>query len=161
MTVEKPENVRLAIPSDEDAVYRLLLKLHEDNSIGYAYEEEAVRTYIKNGTERRGGFVAVIDAPDRPGEISASVGLHFGQFWYSSKHYMAETWLFVDPDYRRGTGYADDLMNWVRWLKDAFNASSPDHLEFFTSVSSRKRLAQKAKWWARRGELIGHIFLIK
>lgn len=153
--------VRLAGPADEDAIYRLLQGLDADNSIGFPYEEDAVRESIRVGTEGRGGFVAVIDAPDRPGEIVGSVCLHWAQPWYSRQWFMHEVWLFVDPAYRKGTGYADALMAWVQWLKESFNAKVDKPVPFFTSVSSRKRLAAKERWWQRRGERIGVIFLLK
>lgn len=153
--------VRLAGPADEDAVFRLLQRLDDDNGLGFPYHEDKVRQSIRVGTEQKGGFVAVIDAPDRPGELAASIGLHWAQPWYSNDFFMHEVWLFVDPDYRGGTGYADDLMRWAQWLKDSFNAKLGKEVPFFTSVSSRKRLDAKERWWRRRGQKIGVIFLLK
>ena len=153
--------VRLATPADEDAVYRLLCHLEADNGLGWPHDEDRVRESIRIGTEKRGGIVAVIDAPDRPGELAGSIGLHWAQPWYSNRHFFHEVWLFVDPEYRRGTGYADALMRYAQWLKDSFNAKAGEEVPFFTSVSSRKRLAAKMRWWGRRGEMIGAIYLLR
>lgn len=153
--------VRLAGPADEDAVFRLLQLLDKDNGLGFPYHEDAVRDAIRVGTEQKGGFVAVIDAPDKPGEMAASVCLHWAQPWYSRDWFLHEVWLFVDPAYRKGTGYADALMDWVSWLKENFNARVDKPVPFFTSVSSRRRLEAKERWWRRRGEKIGVIFLLR
>lgn len=153
--------VRLAAPEDEDAVLRLLVKLDSDNSIGFPYHEERVRESIRMGTEAQGGYIGVIDAPDRPGEIAGSVGLHWSQPWYSYDFFFHEVWLFVDPAYRKGTGYGDALMKFSQDLKARMNAISDKPVPFFTSVSSRKNLAKKMRWWGRRGEFIGAIYLLK
>ena len=159
--MKSPAVVRIATPADEDAVYRLLLGLERDNGIGFRHDEDRVRGSIREGTERRGGIVAVIDAPDQPGEIAGSIGVHWGQFWYSHQHYLAETWLFVAPQYRRGTGYADALMQYASWIKATFNKEGAPELPFFTAVTTRKRLAAKRRWWCRRGEEVGAIFLLR
>ena len=158
---ERPTVGRIAGPADEDAIYHLLLGLEADNGLGFPHEESAVRESIRQGTERRGGFVFVIDAPDEPGKIIASLGVHFGKFWYSNASYLHETWLFVDPAYRRGTGYADVLMQWARWLHAAFKQAQGEDVPFFTSVTSRKRFEAKRRWWSRRGTQIGAIYLLR
>lgn len=153
--------VRLAGPADEDAIYRLLVKLDADNSIGFPYHEDAVRKSIRIGTERSAGMIGVIEAPDSPGEMAASVGLHWAQPWYSNDWFMHEVWLFVDPQYRKGTGYGDALMRWVQECKERGDAVMKRSTPFFTSVSSRKNLRTKMRWWGRRGELIGAIYLLR
>lgn len=153
--------VRLGTPEDEDAIMRLLVKLDADNSIGFPYHEDKVRESIKIGTEARGGYIGVIDAPDQPGEMAGSVGLHWAQPWYSNDFFFHEVWLFVDPDYRKGTGYGDALMRFSQNLKDRMNQISDKPVPFFTSVSSRKNLQKKMRWWRRRGEHIGSIYLLR
>lgn len=155
-----PKVGRLATPADEDATYRLLLGLERDNGIGYPHDEAKVRQAIRQGTERRGGYVVVIDDPDRPGEVVGSVGITWGEFWYGGT-YLAEQWLFVDPEHRRGTGYADALMDWAKWFRDALQEAAGRDIPCFTSVTSRKRFAAKQRWWRRRGEQVGAIFLLR
>lgn len=159
--IERPLSVRHAEPKDEDGIYRLLLKLHADNSIGFPYDEDRVRESIRLGTERKGGIVAVIEDPDKPGEFAASIGIAPSQFWYSNQHYLHEVWLFVSPEYRKGTTYANDLMQYAKWVKERFSVGAPEPVPFFTSVSSRRRLKEKMRWWGRRGELIGAIYLLR
>lgn len=153
--------VRLAAPADEDAIYRLLQLLSEDNSIGFPYHEDRVRQSIQMGLSGREGYIGVIDDPNRPGEVVGSVGLHLAQPWYSNDWFIHEVWLFVDPQYRKGTGYADALMEFSRTLKKAIERRVEAPVPFFTSVSSRKRLKAKMRWWARRGEMIGAIYLLR
>lgn len=151
--------VRIAGPDDEDAIFRLLERLAADNSIGFPYHEDQVRRSIRIGTERKAGLVAVVETPDK--QIVGSVGLHWAQPWYSNDWFVHEVWLFVDPAYRKGTGYADALMRWVQGVKERGDASTGRKTPFFTSVSSRKRLAAKMRWWGRRGEMIGAIYLLR
>lgn len=154
-------NVRVATPADEDALYRLLLGLERDNTLGYEHNEDRVRQHIKLGTEKTGGVHGVIDAPDRPGELAGSVGIVWNQLWYSDEWFWHELWLFVDPEYRRGTGYGDALMEWAKHWHDSFCDKMGREVPFFTSVSSRKRLKTKMRWWQKRGEQVGAIYLLR
>lgn len=153
--------VRLAGPGDENALYDLLLGLERDNSIGYPHDEDRVRHHIRLGTERTGGIHGVIDWPEQPGRLAGSVGIIWNQFWYSREFYWHELWLFVRPECRKGTGYADDLMAWAQEIHRKFAVSVGKETPFFTSVTSRKRLDAKIRWWRRRGPMIGAIFLLR
>lgn len=157
----RPAVGRIADPADEDAIYRCLLGLEFDNGLGFPHDEETVREAIRQGTDRKGGFVVVIDDPEDPGEVAATLGVHWGRFWYSRDHYLSETWLFVRPERRRGTGYAEALMAWAAWFRAQLEEAAGREVPFFTAVNSRKRLATKMRWWRRRGELIGGIYLLK
>lgn len=153
--------VRLATAPDEDAIYRLLQKLDADNGLGLPYDEGRVRQSIRMGMEGREGYIGVIEHPEKKGEFVASVGLHLAQPWYSAVWTVHEVWLFVEPAYRKGTGYADALMEFSRLLKKAIERRAEAPVPFFTSVSSRKRLKAKMRWWARRGEMVGAIYLLR
>lgn len=153
--------VRLATAADEDAIFRLLVKLDADNGLGFPYHEDRVRQSIRIGASGSGGYIGVIPDPKREGEIIGSVGLHLAQPWYSNDWFVHEVWLFVDPEHRKGTGYADALMEFSRLLKKAVERRGERPVPFFTSVSSRKRLAAKMRWWGRRGEMIGAIYLLR
>ena len=159
---QPPKAVRLATPADDDAIYRLLLGLERDNGIGYPHDPETVRQRIARGTAHKSGMIGVIDAPDGSGELAGSVSLEWGEFWYN-RHipYMVEQWLFVHPDWRRGTGYGDQLMQWVRWIRERLEESAGREVPFFTSVTSRHRLKAKMRWWGRRGEQVGAIYLLR
>lgn len=152
---------RLAGPTDEDAVYAILRGLERDNGLGYAHDEGKVREAIRQGTEKKGAYVVVVDHPTEKGRVVASLGINWGEFWYSRDSYLSEVWLFVDPEHRKGTGYADALMEWSRWFGDALEEAAGRPLPFFTSVTSRKRFAAKQRWWRRRGKQVGAIFLLR
>lgn len=156
-----PKVGRIATSEDENAIYRLLLGLEADNGLGYEHHEDRVREAIRSGTEKRGGYVVVIEDPDVPGEMAASLCVQWGGFWYSRDSYLHELWLFVAPDHRRGTGYADALMEWARWFRDALEEAAGRQIPFFTSVTSRNRFKAKQRWWARRGEQVGAIYLLR
>jgi hypothetical protein len=154
----RPEVGRLAGPDDEDAVYRRLLGLADDNTLGFPHDEGVVRRHLQEAIGRR--MLFVIDNPEVPGELAAGVCLGWGDFWYGG-HYLAEQWLFVRPEFRKGTGFGDVLMNWTKWIGEALAEAAGQPMPVFSSVTSRKRLKAKGRWWARRGELVGLIYLLK
>lgn len=158
---ERPTVGRIAKPADEDAVYELLLGLEKDNGLGYPHHENKVREAIRQGTEGKGGYVIVIANPADPSKFVASLGIHWGQFWYSTDSYLAEVWLYVDPEYRKRTPFADILMDWAKWFSEALNEAAGREIPFILSVSSRNRLEAKRRWWRRRGEEIGAFFLLR
>lgn len=159
-----PARVRVATEADEDALYELLKGLEEDNGLGWPHDEERVRHHIELGTRRRGGIHGVIDDPANKTDaikLVGSVGVIFNQPWYAKDWFWHELWLFVLPQHRRGTGYADDLRQWMRWYQHAFEKANGARVPFFTSVTSRKRLDAKIRWWRRWGTQVGAIFELK
>jgi hypothetical protein len=152
--------IRLAGPEDEDKLFDLLLGLEIDNGfLDVPRSDARVRLHIELGTRQKGGIHGVIDGPD--GRLAGSIGIIPNQFWYSEAWFYQELWLFVRPEYRKGTGYADELRGWASKVKRDFEAGAGQEVPFFTSVSSRKRLDLKIRWWRRWGEQTGAIFLLR
>lgn len=155
---ERPTVGRIATPADEDAIYVLLTRMEADNGLGFPHDEKVVRQHITDAIKRR--MVFVIDNPGVPGELAAGVCLMWGEFWYGGP-YLAETWLFVRPEFRKGSGFGDALIEWTRWIGGAVTEAAGKPIPTFSTITSRTRLKAKGRWLARRGELVGMIFLLK
>ena len=155
---EKPANVRLANPEDEEKIRVLLDQLEIDNGFGISVSDSKVREQIRVGTEKRGGIIGVIDGPD--GVILGSIGIFLTSWWYSDEVYLGELWLFVDPDYR-SNHYEKDLFQFAHWCRESLSVGSDKPLALVTSVSSPARLDSKIRLWRRHaGKMIGGIFAV-
>lgn len=162
--IERPKNVRLAKPGDEDRLYELLRDLHTDNAVyDVGYHEPTVRETIRTGTEKRGSIIGVIEGKrgitGEPADLAASVCLTLSTFWYSDRTYLAELWLFVHPDYR-GNHFERDLFNFSRWCKVEMSKPLDYEMPTLTSVSSLHRLPAKMRLWSRYAKHVGAIYSI-
>jgi hypothetical protein len=153
-----PYNVRLAQPSDEGALYDLLMSLERDNnSFGFAADEERIREHIRLGTEKKGGAHGIVDGN---GCIAGSIGIIPDRWWFSAAWSLAVIWLHVRPEYRKST-YADDLCAWGEWFRASMEAGSGQQVRLVSAVVSRNRLPVKLRFWRKKyGEMIGGIFEI-
>lgn len=162
--IERPQNVRLAGPADEAALYDLLMALDADNSFGIPYDPDRVRAAIRRGTRRQGSIIGIIDGKrgeyGEAGELAASISLILTQFWYASTWYLAEQWLFVRPEYRHNR-LERDLFNFARWCRAEMNRENDQKMFVVTSVSSPARLPAKLRLWAQHGKQIGGIFVLQ
>jgi hypothetical protein len=152
--------VRTAIQADEPEVYALLLALDEDNSLGFPRNDQRVWAHINACCRGQGGVCAVIDGPD--GNILASVGvMAMPAGWYTDAWLLRELWFFVRPECRRGTGYANALMAWLKRHQREMSERLGYDIPCVTGPTSRKRLAAKERWWATHGQRIGAFFVVK
>lgn len=155
--------VRLAGPADEGALLDLLMELKfHNNSFNFQVDDARVGEHIQMGTRDKGGMHGVIDAPDRPGVLAGSIGIVLDRWWFSSEWGLAQIWLFVRPEYRKGTRYADDLVNWAKERRAEMEAAAGRPILMANAVVSEERLDAKLRFWKRHsGEMIGAIFSIK
>lgn len=153
MTEKCFAGVRLAQPGDEDAVYRLLLELYDENAL-MPMSEARVRATIHAGTRGEGGIVGVIDGAHG---IEASIGMAFSQFWYTEAYHLNELWCFVHPDHRKST-HARRLIEFGKWCADRL--SSPEHkVPLLLGIVTRHRLLPKLRLFQRQAPQVGAIFM--
>lgn len=155
--------VRIAGPADEAALFDLLMCLKDhNNSFGFQIDEGRVGQHIQAGTRGAGGLHGVVDAPDKPGVLAGSVGCVWDRWWFSSDWGLAQIWLFVRPEYRKGTHYADELVNWAKERRAEMEAAAGQPVLMANAVISEERLEAKLRFWGRHsGKMIGAIFSIK
>lgn len=158
-----PDRVRLATEQDEDALFTLLMALRDDNNtFGFNVSDARVREHIERGTRKIGGLHGVIDAPDKPGVLAASIGCFWDRWWFSEDWGIAQLWLFVRPEYRAGHHYADELVDWAKAMRDELQIKVGKPIGLVNSVVSEERLDAKLRFWRRHsGALIGGIFEIR
>lgn len=113
--VERPQNVRIAGPQDEEALLKLLLIDLKENAEHIApIDEEKVREQIRAGTRKRGGITACIDVGGVPVAVMIFIP---AQWWWSQGWYWFEVVNFVHPDHRRSR-FASDLMDFAKYCTD-------------------------------------------
>lgn len=156
--------VRLAGAGDEDALFSLLMALREDNNrtLNFNVSDARVREHIEMGTRKTGGLHGVIDAPDEPGVLAGSIGCIWDRWWFSEEWSLAQLWLFVRPEYRAHTSYADALVDWAKGMRDALQEKVGKPIGLINAVVSEDRLETKLRFWRRHsGVMIGGIFEIR
>lgn len=148
---KRPEGVRVATATDEKAIFDLLMLLAEENAMD-PVNDYRVLAMIKKATDRQGGMIGIIDAPD--GSIAACVGLILSQWWYTESWHTEEVWSFVHPDHRGGSAdHAAKLIEFSKWWGDQLG------MPVIMGVLSTKRTLGKVRLYARSIPLVGAIFL--
>lgn len=109
-----PTGVRCALPEDEEDILVLLRIRHKEHGELCGWDDNLVRNIIRNGIERRGGYIGVIRGPDG---VEGTVGLFMSRDWYSNDVYLADRWLFVDPHKRQGA-HARNLVAFAKWVAE-------------------------------------------
>ena len=139
--------VTLATPDDENALWEMLLELHEENGL-FGVNEEKVRAAIRHSTEQQGGLIGVI----RGDELEASMCLVIDQFWYTDDWCLLEQWLFVRQPYRHRK-HAVALIKWAKY------SSVQLSLKLQTGIMSTERTSAKERMYQRQMTPIGGLFL--
>ncbi len=133
---------------DEDAVFAMLLGLHEENGL-FTVDEDKVRGVIREATEQRGGIIGVIRGAEG---LEASIGLAVEQWWYTNDWCVSERWVYVVPAARR-KNHAKKLIDYARWCAESLGVP----LE--CGIMSTNRTAAKERLYERKLTPIGRYFM--
>lgn len=145
---KKPDNVRIAIPSDEEALFHFLTKnLYQENGM-FSLSEAKVRQAINNYCNQRDSLIGLIE--DETG-IVGCVGLYIASFWYTDEYHLDEIFNFVRED-RRCSNYAKDLIDFAKWCNENMN------LVLMMGILSTVRTEAKVRLYSRRLQMIGAFF---
>ena len=159
-----PKTVRVAGEADEAALFDLLMALYKDNGVGIPPRPQDVRAAIQAGTRNgaeSGVLIGVIDGPD--GILIGTVCVMPSTFWYNTSPeygYLAERWLFVRPEFRKGHTLHDDLFQAARCYKRQAEIALGKRVPLVSSVTSFKRLSAKMRLYRKYGRLCGGIYEI-
>lgn len=140
--------VRTATEADEEAIMRLCRLLHEENG-QFAMSDDKVRDALRQGLERRGGIVGVIDGADG---IEAVIFMIIGQLWYSEDWMLEEMFNFVHPDHRRST-HAKRLIEYAKECATRLG------IPLMIGVLSNHRTEAKVKLYERHLPKSGAYFI--
>jgi len=147
---QRPANIRLAEPKDEEAILALMNLAFFEQPI-FPLDETKMRDKIRVCTERRGGFVALAQGAD--GAIEGYLIACLAQYWYSDAWHMEELSNFVHPDHRKGKHHARDLLEFAKWFAETMN------VPLLIGILSTQRLAAKTRLYQRQATLAGAVFV--
>jgi len=159
-----PSIVRHATQADEEALFDALHELHRIGmGAPFPYSFDKAMSAIQFGTRGKGGIIGVIDAPNRPGYIAATVGLVLDEWWWSKCNFLVERWLFVRSEYRRGTGYGDALKAWCEDIRLHFEKNAQQKEPFILEASfvqrDPRRRALMDRFYGKWGRRVGGIYV--
>ena len=128
--------VRLAVPSDEEAIMAMCRRLHEENGL-FTLNDEKVRDCIRRSYDRKGGIVGVVDVD---GVIEASMCLMVSDFYYTDDWHLAELWNYVEEPYRRSYN-ARALLDFAKGCSERMK------VPLFTGIITNKQMAGKVRMY--------------
>lgn len=153
---DKPQNVRIAIPSDEDKIFPILMMAHDDNGV-MPVSPFRVWEIIRNGTrkdrsadERTGyNIIGIIDGPKG---IEAIAALELVRMPYSEHWHLQDICNYVHPDYRKSK-HAEELIEFGKWMAEQMG------FPFIFGILTAKRLEAKRKFFQRKAKEVGSLYI--
>ena len=144
--------VRIAGPSDEQAIFDLLLKLYQENAL-LPIDETKVWAQIRGATEGgKNGIFGICGVIDGPAGIEAAIGLVMSQFWYTSAWHLNEIYWFVVPERRQST-HAKRLVEFAKWTAERLG------MPLLLGVVTRDRLLPKMRLLNRQAPQVGALYM--
>ena len=140
--------VRLARPEDEEAIYRLLVLMHEENGL-FAMDDETVKDLIHDIVSNKKGVVGVIVEGD---ELQGAICLMINNLWYTREYCISDLFNFVAPAYRKSTR-AKSLIQFAKTYADEIG------IPLFMGIVSNVRTEAKIKLFERQMEKAGAFFI--
>jgi hypothetical protein len=154
---KKPERVRIATAADEPILVQLLkTEIAEVACFMGPLDDDKILEVIQVGTRRRGGFVGVIDGPDKT-PVAVTV-LHPSQWWFSNGWYYQEICMFVLPEHRKSR-HVNDLLDFQRWVVDEHSRHMGYQVFLLCGVLGARRTHSKIALYRRRFAQIGAAFV--
>jgi len=154
---KKPESVRIGVAADEPALVELFTEeVAEVASFMGPIDPEKILEVIQVGTRMRGGFVGVIDGPDKK-PVAACV-LHPCQWWFSQGWYYFEICMFVHPNHRRSR-HISDLLDFQRWVVDEQSRGMGYRVYLVNGVLGARRTHSKIALYRRKFAQAGAAFV--
>lgn len=145
---EKPTNVRIAIRSDEDGIYNLMVEAHREQPI-FELNEFKIREKLRFCTDRKGGAIGVIDGPS---EIEAYLIGELQRHWYTDEWHFGELSNFVHPEHRKKP-HAKNLIQFAKWFAEQMG------MPLIMGILSTQRTAAKIRFYERQITPCGALFV--
>lgn len=156
--------MRQASPADERALFDFLKALHAASPISkiIPYDPGKIVAAIQLGTQRRGGVIGVIDAPD--GSIAASAGMLVDEWWWSTTPAIFLRWFHVRAEYRKeGIAHYRNLFEFCLWAREVLTEGQlhPILLDMShdSAIDDAELVEAKDRLFGRFGRRVGSIFL--
>lgn len=152
---DKPVNVRLALPSDEEALLPILMLAAAENAV-MPMSQMRVQEMIINATRRGAhplctghGVMGIIDGPKG---IEGIISLTLARLPYTEKHHLEDICNYVHPECRK-SNHAKDLLQFAKWIAETMK------MPLFIGILTAKRLEAKRKFYQRLVKEVGSIYI--
>jgi len=146
--------IRLATPADIEPLGELLRLMHQEIGIGRVNEAKA-RVAVTNIVSKGQCILAL-----RGDKIVGSIGLDYGQFWYSTDDMLKDSWFFIHPDHRadvnesgENAGHASKL------LATAKELANIKGIPLVVEMASQVDTALKLRWFRKHMQQFGGAFI--
>lgn len=147
MATQYPKSVRVAVPSDEVEIIRLMRAAFFEQPI-FPLNEDKMRETIRHCVNRKGGVIGVIDGPKGlEGYLIATLFQH----WYTDAWHLEELSNFVHPDCRK-PGHAKALIEFAKWFAETMG------YPLIMGILSTQRLEAKTRLYQRQIKMVGAVF---
>jgi len=177
--IERPALVRVATAGDERPLYDLLVDMwdHNDSGWGFPYDPALVVQHIEEGTrpvlaqrsnpmDQRRAVHGVIDDPDLPGRLIASVGIFIDQvMWFTRDIGPTELWFYIRPYARNRKRYEVALREFSFWVHQELRKGTTERMPLITGFmhqgsrfAGMERLWQRL--WGKRAKRVGALWWI-
>jgi hypothetical protein len=151
MNAEAGSVVRLAEPDDYPYIIGISEALHEENGHG-RINYDVAEAAIMDAINRKRALIGLIGPV---GDIQGIVFLRFAVFWYNSDIFLEELFLYVPPQWRKGTGHARALITF------ADETAKRLRVPLLIGVMSTTRTKAKLKLYEKHfGEPVGGYFFV-
>lgn len=147
--------IRLAHPSDEPELLRLVQLMHAENG-WQTLDMDSVRETLGLAFDRKGGILAVIGAP---GHIRAMIFVRITRWWFTKDNHLEELFNYVHPDHRN-SDYAKILIEYAKGCSDELSDSMGRKVPLMMGVLASRRMSAKVRLYRRFfGMPVGAFFL--
>lgn len=141
MSTECPD-VRLGVPADHDGVFKLALRLAEENA-AFPVNTAKVDAVINKALAMSQGSVMGVSGP-KDEEPRGFICLDMVRHWYSDVLFIADVANYVAPEYRvNSASYAKQQLRFGKKVADNFG------MPFFASITSTKFTQAKMRLYER------------
>jgi hypothetical protein len=140
--------VRIATIGDEEAIFELCKKLHDENGL-FEMDAESVLRVIKIACKGEGGIIGVIDGENG---LEGIIGLILDRFWYANEWFLCELFNFVPAEFRKSTR----AKSMLSFAKDCSNKMK---VPLVIGIVSNIRTEAKVKLYERQLPKAGAFFV--
>lgn len=155
MLSKTQSNIRLAQPSDEPEIIRLIQMMHAENG-WQPLDTDCVRETLARAFDRKGGIMAVIGTP---GHIRAMIFVMITRWWFTRHNHLDELFNWVHPDHRN-SDYAKLLIEYVKTCSDELSETMGQKVPLMMGVLTNRRMGAKVRLYRRFfGMPVGAFFL--
>lgn len=147
-----PSTVRMARPTDEDALLELAIINNKENGL-YPLNNDKMMTMIRRATRPVPGVSpSIIGVIESEKNLIATIGIMLSQFWYTDNWHLEEIWNYVHPEHRRSE-HAKNLISFSKWVSEGLG------LPILIGIISSIRTEAKVRLYSRQLPSVGALFL--